>query len=84
MTPAQKIKAKLLPPLCIYCKQFDIEEAYREGGYSEYTPSYGVNAKIRCKKGYWQIDCETENVNNYRKYIETASQCKDYEFFNDN
>lgn len=67
--------------LCIHCEHFDLTAAYDVPGYSEVTPGYTVEAQIPCRLGYWSIDNETENVNQYRKCIEQGLTCPDFQRF---
>jgi hypothetical protein len=60
---------------CIECKHFNFSSG--DYGYSEMTP--GWDAIIECSKRHWTVDLFGTYESDYRKYMRSAQDCKDFE-----
>ena len=65
--------------VCILCKELRYSSGDR--GYSEYTP--GFDAQIECKKGHWRWEEYEDDAENFRRKMLSATDCPDYEFYDD-
>ncbi len=62
---------------CIACKHWYFDSG--SPGYSEYTPGSAVSTG--CLKNYWVFKPYDDTEEDFRKKMQKANTCKDYEHY---
>jgi len=61
--------------LCLFCKKLSFYMGTPD--YSDMTP--GESASIDCSKSHWNIYFASATEEEYRKALETAATCEDFD-----